>query len=219
MKNSWIVHKYEEPWPYIVIDNFYDDDMWSYLQENLINDYKTYFYKKYKHEFSNGKDGLLYGSKKRHLDRHNRLSFEPHNDPVITNYFLKHTNEEWMKSNFKSWRSYTKLGTYVACKYNYLQFGNCGIHHETEDKVLSISTYLSPEHETGTIIYDKDKNFHSVITWKPNRALIFPGLDNITWHDFMKTEPDSTRITLDFFLTRPDSERCLPVCSVEDYNN
>jgi hypothetical protein len=230
MLTQWKLQKHNNPWPYVIIDNFFDDDMWSYLTENLVENPARYF-SKFKDQFKNGvekselsfsendtskpKYGLLYGPLDRLVERGNRRSYEPHNDPKITNYFLKHTGEDFMKEHFKTWRSFTKLGTYVACKYNHIQYGQCSIHHETEDKVLSVSTYISPEHNTGTIVYDQNKVFKHVVTWKPNRALIFPGINNVTWHDFMQTEPEPVRVTLDFFLTRSNSEINLPMYSIE----
>lgn len=230
--SKWILEKHEEPWPYIVIDNFYDDEMWEYITENLVRNPKKYF-SKYKDKFSNGYEkksenniahgldqnstyGLLYGDDGRLVERGQRRSYEPHDDPHISDYYLKHVGEDFMKEHFKTWRSYSDssvLSTYIALKYNHLQYGPCSIHDELWDKVFSVATYISPLHNTGTIVYDKDKVFKHVITWKPNRAVAFPGINNVTWHDFMQTEKTPERITLDFFLMRPVSEMNLPMYS------
>lgn len=228
--NKWILERYEKPWPYIIIDNFYDDDMWDYITKNLVSNPKKYLLK-FKDKFKNGYEkksatniahelkenltyGLLYGDDDRLVERGHRRSYEPHDDPIISNYFLNHVGEDFMKDNFKIWRSYSNssvLYTYLALKYNHHQYGACSIHDELWDKVFSVSTYISPLHNTGTIIYDENKVFNHVVTWKPNRALIFPGINNVTWHDFMQTEKTPERITLDFFLMRPISEMNLPM--------
>jgi hypothetical protein len=225
MLDNWVIQKHEEPWPYLIIDNFYDKKTWDYVQENLVHNPKEYF-TQWPERWGRTSRGLTYGSLHREIDRENRLSYEPHEDPIITNYFLEHTGEDFMKKHFKTYRSYTELGTYVAVKYHHEQYRHMSIHDESSDKVMTILTYLNPEYNIGTIVYDKDKNFHHVVTWKKNRAIVMCAIDGVTWHDCMSSEPSSPpkdgvigntdhRITIDCFLTRPDNERCLPMYSVE----
>ena len=225
--NKWVVEKYEEPWPHIVIDNFYDDYMWDYIIQNIVNNEKKYF-SQWKERFRHGYEpdiplrdkrsyrGLLYND--RMIQKGKRRSYEPHDDPILTDYFLTHVGEDFMKDNFKLHRSYSDssvLYPYVACKYNHQQYGRHRIHDELLTKVQSCCSYISPEHNTGTIIFDTNKEFYKVITWKPNRALIFAPINNVTWHDFMQTEKSPERITLDYFLYRPTNEIDLPMISLE----
>jgi hypothetical protein len=217
MLENWEVRQYTNPWPYVIIDNFYDEETWAYIQENIVKNPNKYF-KQWPERWGvtkgpTGRATASYGPLGRAVDRGNRWSYEPHEDPVITNYFLKHTGEDFIKQYFKTYRAYTKpLVSEVSCKYNKEQYRHMGVHDEKTEKVLSVISYLSPLYNTGTIIYDENKVFNHIITWKQNRAMAMCGLDGVTWHDVMQTEPTDSpsRITIDYFLLRDESDYDLP---------
>jgi hypothetical protein len=76
------------------------------------------------------------------------------------------------------------------------------VHDEAYDKTASIVVYLHPEHSVGTAFF-KTKNRESFVKeleWSPNRAMIFCGEKNVTWHDFYSRE--NPRITLNYFLRK-----------------
>lgn len=223
MLDQWIIEKHEEPWPYMVIDNFYDEETWNYIQYNIVHNCKKYF-TQWPERWGKCKvqKQLTYGPLDRVIVRPNRLSYEPHEDSIITNYFLKHTGEDFIKKYFKTYRSYTQLKPYVSVKYAWEQGQILGIHDETSDKVLSVITYLSPQHNIGTMVYDKNKNLKHTTPWKQNRAFVMCGIDGVTWHNCIssKSSPSPTesvvgnasnRITIDYFATRPNSEISLPM--------
>lgn len=80
------------------------------------------------------------------------------------------------------------------------------IHDEADRKVLSIVHYLGEDGD-GTILYDKNKNYVCEVEWKPNRAMIFAGIDNITWHSYKNTRDHDRKTIMSFFIrtgARPD---------------
>jgi hypothetical protein len=72
------------------------------------------------------------------------------------------------------------------------------IHSEWEKKILSVVVYLG-DVGTGTEIYNIDKSYFGQIKWKPNRAFIFAGKDDVTWHSYRSVE-NETRKTLNGFI-------------------
>jgi hypothetical protein len=48
------------------------------------------------------------------------------------------------------------------------------------------------------VLYDKDKKLSKIITWKPNRAFTFCGVQNKTWHSYGHWDK-TTRVTVNFF--------------------
>lgn len=76
------------------------------------------------------------------------------------------------------------------------------VHCETEPKVFSHVVYLGPEKSIGTILHDRDKKPCKVVPWKLNRAFIFAGETDVTWHSYA-TIGDEVRVTLNSFYERP----------------
>ncbi len=58
------------------------------------------------------------------------------------------------------------------------------IHYETENKIFSFVTYISPVSSTGTVLYDLNKNKVKEVQWKPNHSFFFCGQEGVTWHSF-----------------------------------
>jgi hypothetical protein len=77
------------------------------------------------------------------------------------------------------------------------------IHPDTEDKILSVVVYISPENNIGTILYrDKAGKDKYTIEWKQNRALIF-SRKNDTWHSY-NSDGKSMRVVLVYNLRQDD---------------
>jgi len=79
------------------------------------------------------------------------------------------------------------------------------IHQETQIKIWSSVTYVTPEHNCGTMMYRQatKESFVKEAPWKPNTSMIFTGVEHKTWHSYNSTE-DSNRITLNFFIKDRD---------------
>ena len=75
------------------------------------------------------------------------------------------------------------------------------IHQETETKIWSSVTYITPEKNCGTQMYTEGKkeSLAKEAQWKPNSTMVFTGVVGKTWHSYHSTE-ESNRITLNFFI-------------------
>ena len=79
------------------------------------------------------------------------------------------------------------------------------VHDDIPSKLLSIVVYLSPEHNTGALLYDnrEGRNPHEV-PWKQNRALIFSRREQVTWHAY-KGDGKNNRLALVYNLMTHDN--------------
>jgi len=170
----------KEPWPHLVIDDYYPEDVF----QKLI----SYSKRKLK-ENKFGADGRF------------RMRFErdPELDDILSDnilskkYFKYFENHREYNQDFSV---YTEISGIIG-PYRYK------IHSEAPNKVMSLVVYLGPDRGRGTRLYDKDKNFVKEIEWKPNRAFIFCGQDDVTWHDYL-CDKGYFRITINQFIERSD---------------
>ena len=71
-----------------------------------------------------------------------------------------------------------------------------GCHDENIAKIMSIVIYVSEEENYGTFLYKKhvekeDESYWNPdkkVEWKQNRAFVFCGYPNLTWHGFAARE-------------------------------
>lgn len=168
---------YTDPWPHMVIDNYYAPDVYNDICKKA----------------------------KKFLARNVTPSTRKQEFPFAENSGLQDAIDsrlltEDMLENFPDHRDHTSLSLYWEVNYLLGPF-SYKIHDESERKVLSSVVYVTPEENSGTRLYDKEKRFVKEIEWKPNRALIFAAIDGVTWHDY--TCPRGKyRITINQFLQR-----------------
>lgn len=75
-------------------------------------------------------------------------------------------------------------------------------HCDHPDKIISIISYIAPEHSLGTCLHEAESAPASVtIDWLPGRTLVFAGGDDVTWHSY--ASGPSYRATLCSFFIRP----------------
>lgn len=81
------------------------------------------------------------------------------------------------------------------------------IHMDHKDKIWTCVIYCYGS--DGTLLLDENKNFHTKVEWKQNRAIIFsPGTyskdDEVTWHQIENTTNEHRRvITLNITVNNP----------------
>ena len=89
------------------------------------------------------------------------------------------------------------------------------IHRDSPLKLLSGIVYISPNENTGTLLYsDKSGNNKKEILWKPNRALFFSRDENNSFHSY-EGNKKSTRRALVYNLMTNDLKK---VCEIENVN-
>jgi len=178
---NWNLQKFNDPWPYVVIDNFFTTRVWDYIF-NSFNVRKTKF-----ENFDT-------------LQNNKVVYFENFHDKTIHNYFSYFINEDFLLKHFSTFRSYSELYSENEVKFikNSPEYK---LHIDHERKVLSCVVYIAPKNNVGTILYDKNKNYVKTIEWKPNRCFLFAPIDEVTWHSF-KGNSNTTRFTINYMLTR-----------------
>jgi len=169
-----------EPWEHGVIDNFYDETLFSAMKKEIISYIRN-----------------MKSFQPKMTIRTSDVDFEK-----IFPESLKCLNsrpiDETYLSMFSEHRPYKKLSHYseINILLGELEYP---IHDELHSKIMSVVTYVSPEKSIGTVLYDEDKNFSKEIDWLPNRTLIFCGKTGVTWHNY-RSLPNSLRITINTFL-------------------
>ena len=84
------------------------------------------------------------------------------------------------------------------------------IHPESRLKKFSFIVYISPNEDNGTHLYISkySKKPNATVPWKMNSAMLFAGIDEVTWHSY-STLGNENRITLNIFFT-PKSALDIP---------
>jgi len=180
------VEYFQEPWPYIVIDGFYPDDVFEKIKQGAKTAYDSYDLKIV------DRNKCEVPKEVHSLDTHDYQSF-----------FERLNKERPDISDFNSGKYSFELERW----FNFIipkedKGFEYPLHFEHPSKIMSVVVYVAPDEGTGTLIYTKDKEFFTEIEWKPNRALIFSGIRGITWHGY-KCEPrHKYRLTYNTFLRK-----------------
>tara|TARA_B100001939_G_scaffold335864_1_gene338311 strand:- start:7287 stop:7820 length:534 start_codon:yes stop_codon:yes gene_type:complete len=171
-----------EPWEHIVIDNYYDADVFKTIQTEA----KRFLSK--------------------NIDRETRKQAFPFPDNELLKQAIESNkiNESYF-DQLTYHRPYSEISLFW--EVNFLRGPHrYPIHDEAQRKVLSCVVYVDPIENSGTRLYDKNKKLIKEIEWKPNRALIFAAQDDVTWHDY-HCPRGSFRVTINQFLERPRDEQ------------
>lgn len=83
------------------------------------------------------------------------------------------------------------------------------IHQEGLEKIWSSVTYITPEKNVGTKMYNEQKESAYVkeAEWIPNSSFIFCGEERKTWHSY-ESNQDSNRITFNLFIQKTRKNKC-----------
>lgn len=170
-----------DPWPYLVIEDYYSDEVFDVLRREAKNFVKS------KVDVTTRKQAFAM----------------PENDTLKECIYSRPLTES-MLSQFPQHRSYPSLKLFWEVNFLMGPF-KYPLHDESTRKVLSCVVYVDPDENNGTYLYNEDKTFNRQIPWKPNTALIFPALDGVTWHNY-DCPKGKYRVTVNQFLERPRDE-------------
>lgn len=168
----------ETPWKHEIIDDFLAQDDFEFLcnLELPVPENDNWTISK-NQIYKNGKTNCIFP--KKITKRFQKRYFERLIDILYTHAPEKIKDVDYME-------------------FNIVQTGKdfiFGVHPDSKSKLLSVVIYLTPEENTGTILYDNEKgNPVSTVPWKQNRCLVFSRTDN-TWHDY-KSDGKNIRRTL-----------------------
>jgi hypothetical protein len=160
---------YDNPWPYVVIDNFLPEDL---LQEVISNI---------------NSDDLIYTS----LGSSGRFIPPPLSDKIVKitkELFNKSFDKLNISNRNKEYNNIRTLIVYRTPNHKY------PVHVDNYEKLFTVVIYLSPEEADGTSIHNINETYSHDVEWKVNRALAFIPTNN-TWHSINSKIP-TTRTTL-----------------------
>lgn len=136
---------------------------------------------------------------------HSNEAQKTENEKVVTRKILDY-DPVWegspsMLDEFQIKRSASKLATFTHYANTPPNFFH-PIHDEAPFKIMSTVIYLAPEENVGTILLGKNQQPETKVEvkWKPNRALVFCGISDLTWHYYEST---TRRYTLNHFIVDP----------------
>lgn len=97
--------------------------------------------------------------------------------------------------------SFSKYGYINDIRWSFAK--NCvwAIHDDKANlnKIMTFVIYVSPEQDTGTLLYTHvtPESYHSTINWNPNSGMLFCPEHEVTWHTYKAG--DTPRITLNIY--------------------
>jgi len=169
---------YQDPWPHIVIENFYTDEVFAKIKSAT----KRFL--------------------KANVDTSIRKQEFPFaDDPILQECINSRPLDTSYLDILKDHRPYDDLKLFWEVNF-LLGPHRYPIHDEASRKVLSCVVYVEPEENNGTYLYTADKTYAKQVEWKPNTAFIFAAIDGVTWHDY-DCPKGKLRITINQFLERP----------------
>jgi hypothetical protein len=188
------------PWSHIISSNYYDKELFAQMRDEL-NIAVEKIKRSKRFVGRNGRSHAI-------LKQHNESIFFRSEDgnnvfklPSTAACLRSKVINEYVLSVFSKHRDYKgELQTVVNINIIF-DGGSYPIHDDCTEKVLTNVIFVSPDISCGTKIYDENKNFIKSVDWQENTSLIFPPLDNITWHSY-ESLPDSYRVTINQFLLR-----------------
>jgi len=172
---------YDEPWPHIVIDDFFDTDTLTYIKNHI-------------------EDSMYWQERCKYVKSLTSVTYCDINDTKIGSFLENKWKEiDVFNSLVPSDREHNRLKHVWEVKYT-TKPESLDIHIENPEKVATMTIYIHPLFDNGTFYFDANKNFYKAVAWKPNRAVVMSNRDN-HWHAYAGYE-DHTRITINSYLVR-----------------
>lgn len=169
----------QDPWPHMIIDDFLPDHAFEELLDEIEEIKQTPLDFRIPFEGGSGEP----------VDQwiNRSLIQKTYIDPVI--------NEAFMREHFPWHREFGQLE--ILHHINVIHpFTEYPVHDEAPRKMLSMILYV--EGDNGTTIYDENQDFVYEVEFKPNRAIVFAPITNVSYHAY-SSGPD-VRTTANTFL-------------------
>ena len=181
-----------DPWPHQIIENTFENTIFAKLkkecEENLNFD----------------TDKLIHI----HPDQYKDYNINFYNETLdicktIFNNFKK------LHEVYPSYRTYANLGINAHISITPPLPYKFYIHQEGLEKTWSSVTYITPDMNVGTKMYNADTkdSFVKEAKWKPNSSFIFCGQQKKTWHSY-ESNQNTNRITFNLFVMKHRSKKC-----------
>jgi len=181
-----------DPWPYQLIENTFDNDVFEKLKQQCVE------------RFSEKTDKLIqvFPSK----FKENGIDFY---DETVDVCEKLHKNLKQVHEVYPQYRKYPTMGINVHLSITPPLPYKFYIHQEGLEKTWSSVTYVAPEKNIGTKMYtaQNENTFVREAEWKPNSTFIFCGQQNKTWHSY-ESNQDTNRITFNMFIMKRREGKC-----------
>ena len=186
---SKVVH---DPWPHQVLNNTLSTDTFTKLRDQCIEklNFKT---TELHHIFPD--DFKKWG-----------IDFYDETVDICTN-LLKNIKE--VCGVYPKHRTYPYLGVNAHISVTPPLPYKFHIHQEGLEKIWSSVTYITPEKNVGTKMYNAQfkSAFVKEAPWVPNNTFIFCGQEGYTWHSY-ESDQETNRITLNLFIQKTRKNKC-----------
>jgi hypothetical protein len=175
-----------DPWPHIVVDDFFEKTDFDKISTACVK-----LQEQYKDQVVTADSCLSFA------EVYDIIGEEVFSIILKSNRVLLDTISEYPVN--RTFDRYVSFPTFHILPPN---FPPQKVHDEALDKSISVVVYLYPAISIGTALFktQQRESFVKEIEWKPNRAMIFCGQENVTWHDFYSRE--YPRVTLNFFIRK-----------------
>jgi hypothetical protein len=193
--NNFINSKIEtHPWRHQIIDNFFDESDFVEIEQCCIE-----LLKHHEGLAITGHDCLNIGQVHQIIGDNAFNIIMESNRKMLDNF-------DKIVNNFPNHRQFNKYFCIPTFHILPSNFGPQKIHDEAYDKTSSLVVYLYPKSSVGTALFtdNTQESFVSELEWKQNRAMLFCGEKNVTWHDFYSKK--NPRVTLNYFIRELKSE-------------
>lgn len=193
------VTHHNDPWDYITIDHFLNDEDWNNIQILAMEELE-----RYQVEGNNTRSGKY----TRFLD-YDLL-------PQANFLFKEHKKHRDFEGELK------KLVHWTIQPPNH----KYPIHIDNESRVHTTMLYVHPEQNSGTILCknksrhvedhgqpEHESDYEIEVPWAPNKVFSHNTLPGITWHRYQSTFPN--RITLATFFVEPS--KVIPGRGIEEH--
>ena len=170
-----------DPWPHIVIDNFFNENLYQDIVRQTLQ-------------------SELYAKVAKHDKIATYLNYDEFGNIVQNNNLDKCLSSDVIDDIYEYYFDecvdlLSQLDSSKVPDLKYMQIGvtYCGsnytgekVHVDRPEKLLSIVVYIAPEENIGTVLYKNETEISKQIDWKPNRSLIFSRDDDQTptWHHY-----------------------------------
>jgi hypothetical protein len=178
------ITKFSEPYPHVIIDNFFNDEILENI-ENIFKNYRKSF-RPYTH-------------------RKNRYAIDVVTIPIVMKYIhsmkeiIMDACEKEIVERFGKKLNYDdiKLMEHKIC-LDHVGY-NIPKHCDTSKKVITIVVYINELGSTTTLFDHKFENSKQIAK-KKNSALVFVPKDKYSWHEVEETNHERHTVQIMYTL-------------------
>lgn len=193
--------RYDEPWTYYIIEDFFEPDHWEIIKNSLDGNGDIFWQKDDDPNAEGAPDKTMLGWYLQDVCgpiKKEEIWFKKHFiDQVIKPTCLaKIDYSVFDNPTINVDNLYLKAGL-IRCEPDY----RYPIHPDSRRKLISVVVYVDGKVEDGTILIDAKTRKETHLQAKPNSVMIFQRTDD-TLHYYRNTSDNKYRYTINLYHTR-----------------